>query len=165
MELCGADINIAHVSMATEHLDMWETLIGSRKSPLKQAGMIGLGLLWQVFTKSITLDELVVKISKRIGINGRAIIWPYAEACMDVDKPHQLELLRKDMEKQQKKASRKTKAAAKSVKAKTAKTTKSIKTKPKPKTAKAVKPKPKTSAKAAKPVKPKTKPKAKPKKK
>ena len=64
MELCGADINITHVRMATEHLDMWESLIGSRKSPLKQAGTVGLGLLWQVFTKSITLDELVAKISE-----------------------------------------------------------------------------------------------------
>lgn len=154
MELCGADINIAHVSMTTDHLDMWESLIGSRKNPLKQAGMIGLGLLWQVFTKSITLDELAVKISKRIGIKGRAIIWPYAEACMDVDKPHQLEILRNDLEKQQKKASRKTKTSAK--KKVTAKSVKS-------KTAKVVKPKPK--AKATKPVKPKAKPKAKPKKK
>jgi hypothetical protein len=99
MELCGADINITHVGMATEHLDLWESLIGSRKNPLKQASMIGLGLLWQVFTRSITLDELVAKISLRIGIKGRAIIWPYAEACMDVDKPHQFELLRLDLAK------------------------------------------------------------------
>jgi len=167
MELCGADINIAHVSMTTEHLDMWETLIGSRKNPLKQAGMIGLGLLWQVFTRSITLDELVAKISKRLDIKGRAIIWPYAEACMDVDKPHQLELLREDLEKQQKKASRKTKAAAKKkVAAKTAKSKvvkkASVSAKAKSsKTTKSVKPK----AKSTKVVRPKTKPKAKPKKK
>lgn len=38
IELCGADINITHVRMTTEHLEMWETLIGSRKSPLKAGG-------------------------------------------------------------------------------------------------------------------------------
>ena len=43
MDVCGADINMTHVRMATEHLDMWEQLIGNRKSPLKQARIIGLG--------------------------------------------------------------------------------------------------------------------------
>jgi molybdopterin-guanine dinucleotide biosynthesis protein A len=145
IELCGADVNIAHVSMTTDHLDMWETLIGSRKSPLKQAGIIGLGTLWSVFTRSITLDQLVDKVCKRIGIKGRAIIWPYAEACMDVDKPHQLELMRKDLAKQQKKANPASKAKSKVA--------------AKKKATKAVKPK------TTKTVKPKTKPKAKPKKK
>jgi len=28
MDVCGADINLTHVRMATEHLDMWESLIG-----------------------------------------------------------------------------------------------------------------------------------------
>ena len=166
MELCGADINVAHVSMALEHLDMWESLIGSRKNPFKQASIIGLGLLWQVLTRSITLDELAAKISGRIGIKGRAIIWPHAEACMDVDKPHQLELLRDDLEKQQKKAAAaKKRAAAKRAKAKEAKTTSSKKAAPvaKPKAAKTVKPKAKP--KVTKTVKPKTNPKAKPKKK
>ena len=177
IELCGADINITHVRMTTEHLDMWESLIGSRKSPLKQAGIIGWGLLWQVFTKSITLDELAVKISERIGIKGRAIIWPHAEPCMDVDKPHQLELIRKDFAKQQKKktaAKSKTgtrkKTVAKSVKSKTGKpaakrSTTSVKAKVS-KTVKAKdKPKPKTKAKTTRAVKPKTKSKAKSKKK
>jgi len=127
IELCGADINITHVRMATEHLDLWESLIGTRKSPLKQAGIIGFGTLFQVATRSITLEDLVEKVCKRIGIKGRAIIWPYAEACMDVDKPHQLELMREDLEGQQRKAARATarkKAAAKSTKPKTAKSTK-----------------------------------------
>lgn len=101
IELCGADINISHVRMATEHLDMWESLIGTRKSPLKQAGIIGLGTLFRVLTRNITLDELVETVCKRIGIQGRAIKWSHAEACMDVDKPHQLEMLREDMAKQQ----------------------------------------------------------------
>jgi GTP:adenosylcobinamide-phosphate guanylyltransferase len=100
MQLCGADMHITHVSMATEHLDMWEELIGNRKSPLKQAATIGLGTLYRVATRSITLDELVKVITKRLNITGRPIIWNCAEPGMDVDKPHQLELVRADMEKQ-----------------------------------------------------------------
>ncbi|GAB4468263.1 MAG: NTP transferase domain-containing protein [Anaerolineales bacterium] len=115
VELCGADINITHVRMATEHLDLWESLIGTRKSPLRQAAQIGWGTLFRVFTRSITLDELVDVVCKRIGIKGRAIVWEHAEACMDVDKPHQLEILREDLAKQQRKPARKTAAAKKPV--------------------------------------------------
>jgi len=134
IELCGADINVTHVRMATEHLDMWESLIGTRKSPFRQAGIIGLGTLFQVITRSITLEDLVEKVCKRIGIKGRAIVWPHAEACMDVDKPHQLELMREDLASQQRKAAR---AAARNKSEKS----------PKPKMAKPVKKKTTSSKK------------------
>jgi len=113
IELCGADMHVSHVSMATEHLGMWESLIGNRKNPLKQASIIGLGIFFQVFMKSITLDDLVMKVSSRIGIKGRAIQFPYAEPCMDVDKPHQLEMLREDLVKQQRKSAVMAKRQAK----------------------------------------------------
>lgn len=101
MQVCGADVNIIHVSMATDHLDTWEELIGNRKSPLRQAAVIGLDTLFQLFTRQFTLQSLVERASQRIGIKGRAIIWNHAEPCMDVDKPHQLELLRADLMRQQ----------------------------------------------------------------
>jgi len=103
IQLCGADIHVSHVRMATEHLDTWESLIGTRKSPLRQASIIGLDTFFQVATRSITLEDLVAKVSGRLGIQGRAIIWPHAEPCMDVDKPHQLELLRADLASRQRK--------------------------------------------------------------
>jgi molybdopterin-guanine dinucleotide biosynthesis protein A len=129
MEVCGADINISHVRMATEHLDMWEQLIGGRKSPLKQAGIIGFSTLFSLLTRQLTFDDAVARVCKRIGIKGRAILWPHAEACMDVDKPHQLELLREDLARQQ----RREKAKAARARAKS-----SVKKKP------AVKAKPQT---------------------
>lgn len=103
MDVCGADINAAHVSMATEHMDMWETLIGNRKSPAKQAAAIGYDTLFQLLFRQLTLEDAVARVGERIGIKGKAIIWPWAEAGMDVDKPHQLELLRKDLKRKAKK--------------------------------------------------------------
>lgn len=96
MEVCGADINISHVRMATEHLDMWEQLIGNRKSPFRQAAIIGLDTAFKYLTRQFTLQELAERVCERIGIRGRVIIWDRAEPCMDVDKPHQLELMRDD---------------------------------------------------------------------
>ncbi len=114
MQVCGADINIIHVNQVTQHLDTWEQLIGNRKSPLKQAAVIGWDTLFQLAMRQFTLDELVERACSRIGIKGRAIIWDQAEPCMDVDKPHQLEIMRADMEARQRKiAAEKKNLAAK----------------------------------------------------
>jgi GTP:adenosylcobinamide-phosphate guanylyltransferase len=102
IEVCGADINISHVRMATEHLDTWEQLLGNRKSPVRQAAIIGLDTAIQYLLGQFTLAALIERVTKRIGIKGRAIVWDRAEPCMDVDKPHQLEIMREDMAKQQK---------------------------------------------------------------
>jgi GTP:adenosylcobinamide-phosphate guanylyltransferase len=127
MDVCGADINLTHVRMATEHLAMWESLIGSRKSPLRQASLIGFGTLVALFTRRLTLDDAVRRVCERIGVKGRAIVWQHAEPCMDVDKPSQLELLRADLAEQQRKALAREKRAARKT-AKTAKPGTSAKT-------------------------------------
>ena len=116
IELCGSDINLCHVRMATEHLDLWESLLGARKSPLAQASKLGLGLLFALATRQLTLESAVTRISERIGIKGRAVVWPYAEPCMDVDKPHQLEMMRADLAKSQRKVQSARKDAPKKMK-------------------------------------------------
>ena len=126
MDVCGADMNLTHVRMATEHLDMWESLIGSRKSPLKQAGIIGFGTLFALFTRRLTLEDAVKRVGDRIGIKGRAIVWPHAEPCMDIDKPSQLELLREDLAKQQEQAIVKPKRVVRKTTAKKAATPKPV---------------------------------------
>lgn len=99
MQVCGADIHIAHKNMATdpEHLAMWEKLIGKRKSPLKQATAIGISTLILLMMRRLTLEDAIQRVTKRLKITGQAIIWNHAEPAMDVDKPHQLEILRADM--------------------------------------------------------------------
>ena len=97
MDVCGADINAVHISMATEHLDMWEALIGNRKSPLKQAAVIGYGTLLQLLFRQLTLADALDRVCVRIGIQAKDIVWPWAEAGMDVDKPHQLKIMREDL--------------------------------------------------------------------
>lgn len=101
MEVCGADIHIAHHSMTTDpiHLSKWEVLIGKRKSPLKQAASVGYLTLILLLLGRLSLADAVKRATKKLNFTGRAIIFPYAEAAMDVDKPHQYEMLRADLEK------------------------------------------------------------------
>ena len=135
MQVCGADINVIHVSMTTEHLDTWEKLIGNRKSPLASAAVIGWDTLFQLFTRQFTLQGLADRAMERIGIKGRIIIWDKAEPCMDVDKPHQLEIMREDLELRKKKeaAAVKRKAASSSKKMTSPKVRAQVKTKAKQK--------------------------------
>jgi GTP:adenosylcobinamide-phosphate guanylyltransferase len=148
MEVCGADINLTHVSMATEHLDTWEALINNRKNVFRQAAILGWDTLFQIVTHQLTVEEMVQRASERIGIKGRAIIWPYAEGAMDIDKPHQLELLRADLTHAAKQAQRKAAAPKKQAAKKTIIKGKAL---PKKKSVETSKPKPaakKTAVKA-----------------
>ena len=121
MDVCGADMNVTHVRMTREHLDMWESLIGTRKSPLRQASLIGFGTLLALFTRRLTLEDAVRRVCERIGVKGRAIVWSHAEPCMDIDKPSQLELLRADLARQQSETVAKPKRTAKRTTTRTAK--------------------------------------------
>lgn len=96
VEVCGGDINVVNVNLAAK-VELWERLTAARKSPRRQAGLLGYDLLFQLLTRRITLKQAEVKISKRMGLRGRVVICPYAELAMDVDKPEQLEILRQDL--------------------------------------------------------------------
>jgi hypothetical protein len=120
-QVCGADMHVAHVSLIRPALlEKWEQLIGNRKSPLRQAAIIGLGTGWKYLTGQLTLEDGVERVSKGIGIRGRVIIWPQAEPAMDVDKPHQLDIVRRDLLRQRRAVSSKLTTRAKSSRAKQA---------------------------------------------
>jgi hypothetical protein len=47
-----------------------------------------------VATRLITLEGAVKRVVKRLDLDARALLNPYAEIGMDADKPHQLAILR-----------------------------------------------------------------------
>jgi GTP:adenosylcobinamide-phosphate guanylyltransferase len=94
MDVCGGDLNVLHTSVALMNTDIWEKLIASRKNPIKQAAIMGFDTLLLMLLRLITLDEAVKKVTARLHMTGRAIVCPYAEIAMDVDKPNQLEMIR-----------------------------------------------------------------------
>lgn len=96
-EICGGDMNIVATRTMNKNLDKWQQLIGARKSPLKQASILGFDTLLLLALRAITVNGTVKKVTRRMGMTGRAVPCPYAEVGMDVDKPHQLELMRADL--------------------------------------------------------------------
>jgi GTP:adenosylcobinamide-phosphate guanylyltransferase len=97
MEVCGGDMNVVKTSVASSNMEIWERLVASRKNPIKQAAIIGFDTLLMMVFRTITLDQAVKKVAGRLHMTGRAIVCPYAEVAMDVDKPHQLEMMRGDI--------------------------------------------------------------------
>lgn len=93
MEVCGGDLNAFRAQSVFNNLEIWDRIIASRKNVLKQASLIGYDTLILVMLHALTLDKAAKLASKRLGLRGRAIHCPYAEIAMDVDKPHQLEIM------------------------------------------------------------------------
>jgi GTP:adenosylcobinamide-phosphate guanylyltransferase len=112
LEICGGDLNMGRISLLlSEDTDMWEKITDSRKSPMKQAALVGFDTAFLLLTGQLTLEKAETNIMKRLDITGKAIICPYAEVGMDVDKLFQLEIMREDLKKRQKKAERASKRA------------------------------------------------------
>ena len=97
IEACGGDINVLRASVVSGRDDVWKRLVASRKNALKQAALIGYDTLFLVMFRLITMEGAVKMVSKRLGLRGRAVVCPYAEIGMDVDKPFQLEIMRADL--------------------------------------------------------------------
>ncbi len=96
VEVCGGDMNIVRASLSTNEA-LWEKIIASRKNPLKQASLLGFDTLFLVLFHLVTLENAVKKVTRRLGLTGRALVCPFAEVGMDVDKPNQFELVQADL--------------------------------------------------------------------
>jgi GTP:adenosylcobinamide-phosphate guanylyltransferase len=97
MEVCGGDLNVARTMTVTGNDELWEKIIESRKNVFKQAALLGYGTLLLLLLRQLTLEKAIKRVAKRVSLSGRALICPYAEIGMDVDKPHQLEIMRADL--------------------------------------------------------------------
>jgi hypothetical protein len=98
-DVCGGDMNVIRTSMVTGNDSLWEEIIAARKNVFKQASLIGFSTLILLLLRRINLDSALKRVSERLNLRGRAIVCPYAEVGMDVDKPHQLEIMRADLQK------------------------------------------------------------------
>lgn len=96
--VCGGDLNALDVRFFTSERPIWTRLTEARKNPLRQASILGLDTLALVLLHAITLDGAVRRVCKRLHVKGQALRCPYPEMAMDADKPHQLAILRQDLE-------------------------------------------------------------------
>jgi GTP:adenosylcobinamide-phosphate guanylyltransferase len=110
LEVCGGDMNMGRLSLLlSEETGIWDKITDARKSPMKQATLVGFETAFLLLTGQLTLEKAETNIMERLNITGKAILCPYAEVGMDVDKLFQLEIMREDLKKRQRKAGRASK--------------------------------------------------------
>ena len=97
VEVCGGDMNMIRTSMVTANDEIWTRILAARKNVFKQASLIGFGTLFLLLLRRLKLESGIKRVCERLDISGRVIFSPYAEIGMDIDKPGQLEMLRKDL--------------------------------------------------------------------
>lgn len=95
--LCGGDLNVIRTNTVLANEATWRKIIAARKNVFKQAALVGYDTLILLLLRAISLDQAVKTVTKRLNVTGRVIVCPYAEIGMDIDKPHQLEILRADL--------------------------------------------------------------------
>jgi GTP:adenosylcobinamide-phosphate guanylyltransferase len=94
LELCGGDMNMARASIVNQNSEFWNKVLDARKNPAAQAALIGPDIIFKFLFRSLTIDDVIQRVADKLGLKGRAILCPHPEIGMDVDKPHQLEIMR-----------------------------------------------------------------------
>jgi molybdopterin-guanine dinucleotide biosynthesis protein A len=90
----GGDINMAKVSAIQANLHLARQISESRKNIWQQVKLLGFGTLIKFAFRRLTIADAERVAGRALGFQGRAIITPYPEMGMDVDKPHQLDMAR-----------------------------------------------------------------------
>jgi GTP:adenosylcobinamide-phosphate guanylyltransferase len=90
----GGDLNVVRKTVLDTNQDKINEIIGERKSFWKQVRSIGLDTLLLFLIGRLTITRIERRVQKVLGFSGKAIICPYAQVAMDVDKPHHLDVVR-----------------------------------------------------------------------
>ncbi|MDA1329519.1 MAG: NTP transferase domain-containing protein [Chloroflexi bacterium] len=93
IEVCGGDMNVASMETILAEDGFWQKIADARKNPLKQAALVGFDTLLVILLRLADIDGVARRASKNLGINGRAVLCPYPELAMDIDKTHHLEVV------------------------------------------------------------------------
>lgn len=74
-------------------LELWRALDRDRKRPWRIVRAFGLGALLRYALGLVDLDGAMALASRRLDLQARAVLMPFADAAVDVDKPADKELV------------------------------------------------------------------------
>lgn len=97
-DFCGGDMLLLRPTLTVRQRETLRSLVGSRKNALQQARAVGLDVLLKLLLHRLSLAEAERRVGRALGVRGRVVPCPWAEIAMDVDKPFQLELVRRELE-------------------------------------------------------------------
>jgi GTP:adenosylcobinamide-phosphate guanylyltransferase len=100
LAFCSGDIHIASLRVLLEEdMGIWRKITDARKSPLRQAALIGFDTVFLYVLRLLSIKKAEQIITRRLKIPGKVVLCPFAEMGMDVDKPWHLEIMKSDLSK------------------------------------------------------------------
>lgn len=93
----GGNLAVVERGIVERTRRLLERAIEGRKSPLALARLLGAGALWRFLWGRLTMAEAEQRVGRILGIRGRAVVTPYPEIGIDVDKPADLLLARRHL--------------------------------------------------------------------
>jgi GTP:adenosylcobinamide-phosphate guanylyltransferase len=88
----GCNLYAFNTPSAARVIGPWHALEGSRKRPWRLIGALGLSNLISYLMGNLSLERAFAAASRRLGLEVKPILLPFAESAIDVDKPADLEL-------------------------------------------------------------------------
>lgn len=88
----GCNLFMLGTPKAKAFVTFWQTMEHYRKQPWRLVAAIGISVLLRFLFGRLTIDQAFAHLSKHLGAEARAVIMPFAEAAIDVDKPADLDL-------------------------------------------------------------------------
>jgi len=95
----GGNAFLVNPNIIHERVETGKRLVKLRKSPLALSSLIGWKFILKLITRRLTIKEAEEKFSNLLNVNGRAVVSPYPEIGIDVDKPSDLQLVSSVIEK------------------------------------------------------------------
>jgi CTP:molybdopterin cytidylyltransferase MocA len=91
----GCNLFALHNGKALKAIEHWRYVERNRKRPWRLVWSFGIAPLAAYFVGHLSLEAAFRAASRRLGIDVKPVLMPYADAAVDVDKPEDLELAEK----------------------------------------------------------------------
>ncbi len=98
-KFCGGDLFFVRIAVAHNNQELVRELLARRKSAFQQARLLGFKVIIKFLFRRLSVQDAEELSQRLLQARGRVVISPYADLGMDVDKPHQLEMVRSELEK------------------------------------------------------------------
>lgn len=89
----GGDLSLVNPEVIARNMDYIESFSSTRKSGLQTARAVGLGLAVRFLLRSLTLEYAEKRVEELLQCTCKAIITPFPEVGMDVDRVQQYHLV------------------------------------------------------------------------
>ena len=99
MQVCGGQLHCFRLQAALEETPLWNRLIDMRKATLRQASLLGYDVMFFLMLRRLSLKDAEAAVCKRLGVRGKALLCPYPEVALDIDRPAQLEIVRDSLDR------------------------------------------------------------------